>query len=118
VSRAKSGIFVFAPIGGEVGERILALQRRVDPRLGALNQRPHVTLVGSSGMGPIAPDTTTGCDSHRPRTLSTTTAASTAAVQTTRPGSALTPEELNARAEAVRKVAARIAKPGRNVRQY
>jgi 2'-5' RNA ligase len=57
VSRAKSGIFVFAPIGGDAGARIAALQRRYDPRLGALGQAPHVTLAGSSGMGPIAPDT-------------------------------------------------------------
>jgi 2'-5' RNA ligase len=58
VTRAKSGIFVFAPIGGDVGSRIAELQRQYDPRLGALGQAPHVTLVGSSGMGPIAPDTT------------------------------------------------------------
>jgi len=58
VTRAKSGIFVFAPIGGDVGARIATLQRRYDPRLGGLGQAPHVTLVGSSGMGPIAPDTT------------------------------------------------------------
>ncbi|HEU4719804.1 MAG TPA: 2'-5' RNA ligase family protein [Gemmatimonadaceae bacterium] len=57
MSRAKSGIFVFAPIGGDAGARIAALQRRYDPRLGALGQAPHVTLAGSSGMGPIAPDT-------------------------------------------------------------
>ena len=57
MSRAKSGIFVFAPIGGDVGARITELQRRYDPRLGALGQAPHVTLAGSSGMGPIAPDT-------------------------------------------------------------
>ena len=57
MSRAKSGIFVIAPIGGDVGARIIALQRRYDPRLGALGQAPHVTLAGSSGMGPIAPDT-------------------------------------------------------------
>ena len=58
MSRAKSGIFVFAPIGGDVGARIVELQRRHDPRLAALGQAPHVTLAGSSGMGPIAPDTT------------------------------------------------------------
>ena len=58
MTRAKSGIFVFAPIGGDVGARIAELQRQYDPRLGALGQAPHVTLVGSSGMGPIAPDTT------------------------------------------------------------
>ncbi|MEO8562719.1 MAG: 2'-5' RNA ligase family protein [bacterium] len=58
MSRAKSGIFVIAPIGGEVGARIAALQRQYDPRLASLDQAPHVTLAGSSGMGPIAPDTT------------------------------------------------------------
>ena len=57
MSRAKSGIFVIAPIGGDVGARISALQRQYDPRMAALNQAPHVTLAGSSGMGPIAPDT-------------------------------------------------------------
>jgi hypothetical protein len=56
VSRAKSGIFIIAPIGGEVGARISELQRQYDPRLAAMDQAPHVTLAGSSGMGPIAPD--------------------------------------------------------------
>lgn len=56
--RAKSGIFVFAPIGGDVGARIAAVTRQFDPRLAALDQAPHVTVAGSSGMGPIAPDTT------------------------------------------------------------
>lgn len=58
MSRAKSGIFVIAPIGGDAGARIAALQRQYDPRLTALGQAPHVTLAGSSGMGPIAADTT------------------------------------------------------------
>jgi 2'-5' RNA ligase len=56
VSRAKSGIFILAPIGGDVGARIAALQRQYDPRLAAMDQAPHVTLAGSSGMGPIASD--------------------------------------------------------------
>ena len=59
MSRAKSGIFVIAPIGGDVGARIAALQRQYDPRLATLDQTPHVTLAGSSGMGPILSDTTT-----------------------------------------------------------
>ena len=58
MSRTKSGIFVIAPIGGDVGARITALQRQYDPRLAALDQAPHVTVAGSSGMGPIASDTT------------------------------------------------------------
>ena len=55
--RVKSGIFVIANITGPVGERISALHREYDPRLARLGP-PHVTLAGSSGMGPIAPDTT------------------------------------------------------------
>src|SRR4051794_37522574 len=58
VSRAKSGIFVFAPIGGDVGARIAAVARQYDPRLAALDQAPHVTVAGSAGVGPIAPGTT------------------------------------------------------------
>ncbi len=58
MTRAKSGIFIFAPIVGEVGARIAALNRQYDPRLGALGQAPHVTLAGSSGSGPIASDPT------------------------------------------------------------
>ncbi|HEV7955787.1 MAG TPA: 2'-5' RNA ligase family protein [Marisediminicola sp.] len=59
MSRARSGIFVIAPIVGDSGERIASLQREYDPRLARLDQTPHVTLAGSSGMGPIAADTTT-----------------------------------------------------------
>jgi 2'-5' RNA ligase len=57
VSRVKSGIFLIASIPGPQGDRIAALQAKYDPRLVRLG-RPHVTLAGSSGMGPIAPDTT------------------------------------------------------------
>lgn len=55
-SRVKSGIFIIAGIPGAEGERIAALQREYDPRLVKLGP-PHVTLAGSSGMGPIASDT-------------------------------------------------------------
>ena len=48
----KPGIVVIAIVGGEAGERIAALQKRFDPRLAA-ELPPHVTLAGSSGMGPI-----------------------------------------------------------------
>jgi 2'-5' RNA ligase len=53
----KSGIFVISSIAGPVGDRIAALQATYDPRLARLG-RPHVTLAGSSGMGPIAPTVT------------------------------------------------------------
>ncbi|MFI5256974.1 MAG: 2'-5' RNA ligase family protein [Gemmatimonadales bacterium] len=55
-SRTKSGIFIIAPIAGAVGEHIARVQAKYDPRLARLGP-PHVTLAGSSGMGPIAPDT-------------------------------------------------------------
>ena len=48
----KSGLFVLVPIEGAAGERIAAIQREYDPRLAAQGV-PHLTLIGSSGMGPI-----------------------------------------------------------------
>ena len=54
--RRPQGIFVLAPLGGEAGERIAELQRRYDPKLAALSA-PHLTLVGSSGVGPVRPGT-------------------------------------------------------------
>jgi 2'-5' RNA ligase len=53
--RSKSGIFIIAPVGGALGERIAEVQARFDPRLARLGA-PHVTLAGSSGIGPIAHD--------------------------------------------------------------
>ena len=51
-----NGIFVLSEIGGALGERIRDVQRRFDPKL-ARETPPHVTLVGSSGVGPIVPAT-------------------------------------------------------------
>ncbi|MFI5246332.1 MAG: 2'-5' RNA ligase family protein [Gemmatimonadales bacterium] len=51
-----SGIFVIAEIGGAIGERIHAIQERFDPKLAA-EAPPHVTLIGSSGAGPIPVET-------------------------------------------------------------
>jgi 2'-5' RNA ligase len=55
--RRSAGTFVLAELGGVAGERIAEIQRRYDPKLAA-SSTPHVTLVGSSGAGPIAPSTT------------------------------------------------------------
>ena len=52
----KSGIFIIAPITGPVGDRIAALQGEHDPRILKLGP-PHVTVAGSSGVGPIRPST-------------------------------------------------------------
>ena len=54
--RRPQGIFVLAPLGGEAGAQIAELQRRYDPKLAALSA-PHVTLVGSSGVGPVVAGT-------------------------------------------------------------
>lgn len=51
-----AGIFILVEAKGPAGERIRVLQQRFDPKLAALNP-PHLTLVGSSGVGPIAGDT-------------------------------------------------------------
>lgn len=50
-----NGTFVIAELGGEAGAEIRALQERFDPKL-ARESPPHVTLVGSSGVGVIPPD--------------------------------------------------------------
>lgn len=44
-------------LSGEIAARIVDIQRRFDPRVAA-ELPPHVTITGSSGMGPISPNTT------------------------------------------------------------
>lgn len=53
----KSGIIILAELQGPVRERVHEIQRRFDPRLAAALP-PHVTITGSSGMGPISTRTT------------------------------------------------------------
>jgi 2'-5' RNA ligase len=53
-----NGIFIIAPVTGEAGEEIASINQRFDPRL-ARYKAPHVTLTGSSGVGPIASASTT-----------------------------------------------------------
>ncbi|MDQ2929474.1 MAG: 2'-5' RNA ligase family protein [Gemmatimonadota bacterium] len=48
----KAGIFVVAELSDPVREQILEVQRWADPRLAA-GTPPHVTMVGSSGVGPL-----------------------------------------------------------------
>jgi 2'-5' RNA ligase len=47
-----NGIFIIAELGGEAGEQIRVINERFDPRL-ARYKAPHVTITGSSGVGPI-----------------------------------------------------------------
>jgi 2'-5' RNA ligase len=52
----KPGIVVMAELRGEIAEWLLSIQRKYDPRLAA-ELPPHITITGSSGMGPISPST-------------------------------------------------------------
>lgn len=51
-----SGIFILGELSGPVAERIHNINERHDPKL-ARARYPHVTLAGSSGVGPVAADT-------------------------------------------------------------
>jgi 2'-5' RNA ligase len=52
----KSGIVLLAELSGPVADRIHEIQARFDPRM-ANELPPHVTLSGSSGMGPSPAET-------------------------------------------------------------
>lgn len=54
-----NGIFITTELEGPVAARIRAVQARHDPKL-ARELPPHLTLIGSSGAGPISPDTPVG----------------------------------------------------------
>jgi 2'-5' RNA ligase len=49
----KSGIVILSEVRGPMRERIHEIQQRYDPKM-AKAVSPHVTITGSSGMGPIA----------------------------------------------------------------
>lgn len=49
----KSGIIIISELRSPVLERVLEIQRKWDPKL-ARAANPHLTITGSSGMGPIA----------------------------------------------------------------
>ena len=51
-----NGIFITTELEGALAGRIRTVQERHDPKL-AKELPPHLTLVGSSGTGPISPDT-------------------------------------------------------------
>ena len=48
----KSGVFATMAIVGPAREQVLEVQRWADPRLAA-GSPPHVTIIGSSGAGPM-----------------------------------------------------------------
>lgn len=53
----KAGIVILSELQGQLRERIQDIQKRFDPKLAA-GIPPHLTLTGSSGMGPISTRTT------------------------------------------------------------
>ena len=53
----KPGIIVMAELHGELADHVREIQRGFDPRMVA-ELPPHITITGSSGMGPIFPSTT------------------------------------------------------------
>lgn len=52
----KSGIIILSELRSPLREQVLEIQRKWDPKL-ARAAHPHLTITGSSGMGPIATDT-------------------------------------------------------------
>lgn len=56
IMAALSGIFVIAELGGALASWVAAIQKAQDARLASL-WPPHITLIGSSGAGPILADT-------------------------------------------------------------
>ena len=69
----KNGLFIIAEIGGVAGRIISEINRKYDPRL-ARYKAPHVTLAGSSGVGPIPPSVTTSELRDKLSPITTTTA--------------------------------------------
>ena len=53
--RRAAGSFVLVPVLGAARDALDAMRRVTDPKLAATN-RPHLSLTGSSGAGPILPD--------------------------------------------------------------
>lgn len=51
-----NGIFITTELEGELAARVHALQEEFDPKM-ARHLPPHITLTGSSGAGPLPPDT-------------------------------------------------------------
>ena len=52
-----NGIFILAELPPEIAEQVRAINERYDPKLSRYKP-PHLTLAGSSGVGPIPPSTT------------------------------------------------------------
>ncbi|HEX6053812.1 MAG TPA: 2'-5' RNA ligase family protein [Gemmatimonadaceae bacterium] len=56
--RPGTGIYVVAPLQPSLAALVGEIQARFDPKLARMLP-PHITIIGSSGAGPIAPSTST-----------------------------------------------------------
>jgi 2'-5' RNA ligase len=54
---ALNGIFILAELPPAIADQVRAINERYDPKLSRYKP-PHLTLTGSSGVGPIPPSTT------------------------------------------------------------
>jgi 2'-5' RNA ligase len=68
-----SGIFILGELSGPVADEIQAIAERHDPKL-ARSHRPHITLAGSSGLGPMAADTSASLMRERLEPITSATA--------------------------------------------
>jgi 2'-5' RNA ligase len=68
-----SGIFILGELSGPVADQIQAIVERHDPKL-ARSHRPHITMVGSSGLGPMAADTSVDLMRERLEPITSSTA--------------------------------------------
>jgi 2'-5' RNA ligase len=53
----KPGVIVMSELRGPIAARLREIQQRYDPRMAA-ELPPHITITGSSGIGPFPPETT------------------------------------------------------------
>ena len=54
---ALNGIFILAELPPEIAEQVRAINERYDPKLSRYKP-PHLTITGSSGVGPLPPSAT------------------------------------------------------------
>lgn len=71
-----NGIFITTELEGALAARIHALQEEFDPKM-ARALPPHITLTGSSGAGPLPPETPVRLMREKLEPVATSTAALT-----------------------------------------
>ncbi len=54
---ALNGIFILAELPPEIADQVRAINERYDPKLSRYKP-PHLTITGSSGVGPLPPSAT------------------------------------------------------------